>query len=41
MPIIALDFTELLTKLIKNEGKVIYWLESDFPSYGDAYDNKK
>ncbi|MCE3225719.1 MAG: hypothetical protein K0S32_270 [Bacteroidetes bacterium] len=41
MPIIALDFTELLTRLLENEGKHMYWLESDFISYGDAYDNKK
>jgi antitoxin YokJ len=39
MPVIALDFTELLTRLVENEGKDIYWLDGDFNPYGDAYDN--
>lgn len=39
MPIIAKSFTELLKKLIKNEGKSIFWLDDNFEPLGDAYDN--
>lgn len=39
MPIIAKSFTELLEKLIKNEGKSIFWLDDNFEPLGDAYDN--
>jgi hypothetical protein len=35
--IIALSFTDLLTDLLKNEGRE-YWTEPDFPYLGDAYD---
>ncbi|MHC5310917.1 SMI1/KNR4 family protein [Myroides sp. LJL116] len=38
-PIIAKSFTELLKRLYKSKGKSWYWTESDFCSYGDAYDN--
>lgn len=38
-PIIAKTFTELLERLILNEGKRWYWLREDFISMGDAYDN--
>jgi hypothetical protein len=39
MPIIAKSFTELLEKLIKNEGKSIFWLDDNFEPLGEAYDN--
>lgn len=38
-PIIASTFTELLRKLIENKGQYWYFLEDDFVSLGDAYDN--
>ncbi len=37
-PIIALSFTELLTRLWKAHGAYPYWLDPDFASLGDAYD---
>lgn len=37
-PVIALSFTELLTRLVENNGDYWYWLGSDFNSLGDAYD---
>jgi antitoxin YokJ len=37
-PIIATSFTDLLSRLIRNEGEHWYWLEPDFESLGDAYD---
>jgi hypothetical protein len=37
--IIALSFTELLERLMRNKGQYWYWLENDFISLGDAYDN--
>ncbi|MEJ5055313.1 SMI1/KNR4 family protein [Sphingobacterium sp. MYb382] len=37
--IIAKSFTELLEQLYKSKGKTWYWTESDFQSYGDAYDD--
>lgn len=36
--IIANSFTELLEKLIQNNGQYWYWLEENFVSLGDAYD---
>ena len=36
-PIIAKTFTELLSRLIENQGKYWYWLGSDFVPIGDAY----
>lgn len=37
-PIIANSFTELLERLVMNNGKHWYWLQDDFTSLGDAYD---
>jgi hypothetical protein len=37
-PIIALSFTELLTRLIENQSEYPYWELSNFVSSGDAYD---
>lgn len=37
-PIIALSFTELLTRLYVKRGQHWYWLQPDFVSLGDAYD---
>jgi antitoxin YokJ len=37
-PIIANSFTDLLERLIMNNGKHWYWLRDDFTSLGDAYD---
>lgn len=37
-PIIAESFTELLQKLIANQGNYFYWLRDDINSLGDAYD---
>lgn len=39
-PIIALSFTELLKNLVDNYGKRPYWLENEFISLGDAYDDE-
>lgn len=36
--IIATSFTDLLRRLLANEGRYWYWLERDFVSLGDAYD---
>lgn len=36
--VVAKDFTELISQLLKNEGKSIYWLDDDFVYIGDAYD---
>lgn len=37
-PVIAKSFTELLSRLYENRGGCLYWLEDDFASLGDAYD---
>ena len=37
-PIIAMSFTDLLTRLIINKGQRWYWLQDDFETLGDAYD---
>ncbi|MES5939216.1 MULTISPECIES: SMI1/KNR4 family protein [unclassified Bacillus cereus group] len=39
--IIATSFTDLLEKLIKNNGQYWYWLKSEFESLGDAYDDQE
>lgn len=36
--IVAKSFTELLSKLIKNGGKSLFWLDDEFDYIGDAYD---
>ncbi len=36
--VIAISFTELLNRLVQNNGKYWYWLNEDFVSLGDAYD---
>ena len=36
--IVANNFTELLLQLFRNQGKSIFWLDSDFVYIGDAYD---
>jgi antitoxin YokJ len=38
-PIVANSFTELLNQLVLNKGGYWYFLEDDFKSLGDAYDN--
>lgn len=38
-PIIAKSFTELLDRLVKKNGERWYWLNEDFESLGDAYDD--
>lgn len=38
-PIIALSFTELVLSLYDKRGSYWYWLQPDFVSLGDAYDN--
>ena len=38
MPIIAKSFSEFLSRLYQGGGNY-YWLESQFESYGDAYDD--
>ena len=37
-PIIAMNFTELLKRIYSVKGENWFWLESNFESYGDAYD---
>jgi hypothetical protein len=37
-PIVAKSFSELLERLVNNKGQHWYWLERDFVSLGDAYD---
>jgi hypothetical protein len=37
-PIIAMSFTELLTRILENAGGYWYWLKEDFEAFGDAYD---
>lgn len=37
-PIVALSFTELIEKLLENNGEYWFFLKNDFESYGDAYD---
>lgn len=37
-PIIARTFSELLFNVIKNSGGYWYWLQDNYPSLGDAYD---
>lgn len=36
--VIAITFTDLLQRLVKNSGQRWYWLRDDFASMGDAYD---
>lgn len=36
--IVAKNFTELLWQLFRNQGKSIFWFDSDFVYIGDAYD---
>lgn len=36
--VIARSFTDLLERLLKNNGQHWYWLRDDFVSMGDAYD---
>lgn len=38
MPLIAHSFTDLLERLLKNQGNRWYWLEDHFQTLGDAYD---
>lgn len=38
--IIAKSFTELLEKLYSGNGKDWFWLDDEFESYGDAYDEE-
>lgn len=40
-PIIANTFTELLEMLISDKGMQYYWLDDEFVSLGDAYDDVK
>lgn len=37
--VIAFSFLELIERLIQNKGEYWYWLEENFVSLGDAYDN--
>lgn len=37
-PIIAKSFSDLLGRLVENQGRYPYWLATDFRSLGDAYD---
>lgn len=37
-PIIAESFSDLLSRLVENQGRYPYWLAPDFRSLGDAYD---
>ncbi|KRE64166.1 SMI1/KNR4 family protein [Paenibacillus sp. Soil750] len=37
-PVIAKSFTDLLNKLVQNNGERWYWLKEDFKTLGDAYD---
>lgn len=36
--VVALSFTELLQRLLNAQGTRWYWLTSEAPAYGDAYD---
>ncbi len=36
--IIATTFTELISRLFRNRGQSLFWLERDFVYIGDAYD---
>lgn len=36
--VIALSFTDLVERLVENNGERWYWLREDFVSMGDAYD---
>ena len=36
--VVAKNFTELLWQLYINQGKSLFWLNSDFVYIGDAYD---
>lgn len=38
-PVVALSFSELVIRLINNNGNHPYWLQPDFAPLGDAYDN--
>ncbi|SUB88390.1 SMI1 / KNR4 family [Porphyromonas macacae] len=37
--VIAQSFTELLERLYNSKGQSWYWIDSNFQSYGDAYDD--
>lgn len=37
-PVIAMSFTELIERLVENNGDYWFFLQKDFHSYGDAYD---
>ena len=37
--VIARSFTELLERLYNSKGQSWYWMDSNFQSYGDAYDD--
>lgn len=37
-PVIAENFTDLLTNLYRHRGQYWYWLQPDFKNLGDAYD---
>lgn len=39
--VIATSFADLLERLIKNKGQYWYWLNDDFKSLGDAYDDQE
>lgn len=36
--VIATSFTDLIQRLLENRGRHWYWLQDDFESLGDAYD---
>ncbi|WP_312886473.1 SMI1/KNR4 family protein [Paenibacillus foliorum] len=38
-PVVAKTFTELINRLVQNNGERWYWLSEDFESLGDAYDD--
>ncbi|MGE8342955.1 MAG: hypothetical protein ACN6OI_18140 [Flavobacterium sp.] len=38
--IIAKSFTELLERLYSSNGEDWFWLDDEFESYGDAYDEE-
>lgn len=38
-PVIAMCFTELIERLVENNGEYWFFLQKDFHSYGDAYDS--
>lgn len=38
-PVIAYSFTDFLGRAVENQGQHWWWLRTDFPSLGDAYDD--